>query len=279
MSLFSRVPPIGQKRQQEMMKAAVPMAYRDVPEGPLNAHLFRPDGGAEPGGRPLVVFFHGGFWDASMPTQFVPHCLHFATRGAVAIAAETRLESLHRAGPTDALEDAAALLEWAVAKKDELGIDPARIILGGSSGGAFLALNLALRKPVKNSPEPVIKPAALVLFSSLLDATRPSLVARFPDPRTAKKLSPLKMMRRHAPPAILFHGRQDRITPYSDVVKFRRGMRWRGNRIELVDYEKADHTFFNFNVSEFYYDLTIRAADQFLVEAGVLTADACAGLD
>ncbi|MCU0796370.1 MAG: alpha/beta hydrolase, partial [Akkermansiaceae bacterium] len=216
MSLFSRVPPIGQKRQQEMMKAAVPMAYGESSEGPLHAHVFLPEDFKESDSRPLVIFFHGGFWDASMPTQFVPHCLHFASRGAVAMVAETRLESLHRTGAVEALEDCQELLGWAAAQKDRLGIDPARVILGGSSGGAFLALNAALKKPSKQEPATHPAPAALVLFSSLLDPTKPQVLCRFPDLKTAKKLSPMKLVRRHAPPMILFHGRQDRITPFAD---------------------------------------------------------------
>ena len=261
------------------MKSATAMSYRETPQGALNAHVFMPDERSPKTGRPLVVFFHGGFWDASMPTQFVPHCLHFASRGAVAVAAETRLESLHGTGAVEAMDDAAALLAWCADRAGELGVDPGKVVLGGSSGGAFLALNAALKKPGRNQHPPPLRPSALVLFSSLLQAARAPVLARFPDSRTARKSSPLKLMRRKAPPMILFHGRQDRITPFADVLKFRRGMRWRGNRIEVVDYERADHTFFNFNVSEFYYDLTIRAADQFLVENGILPADACADLD
>jgi hypothetical protein len=37
-----------------------------------------------------------------------------------------------------------------------------------------------------------------------------------------------------------------------------------------VDFENADHTFFNFNVSELYYEVSIKAADQFLVDLGLL---------
>ena len=93
---------------------------------------------------------------------------------------------------------------------------------------------------------------------------------RFPDAKTAKRLSPTSLIRRKLPPMIFFHGKSDRITPFEEVEKFRRRMRWRGNSCTLVDFERADHSFFNFNVSHKNFERTIRAADQFLVDHGQL---------
>ena len=55
-----------------------------------------------------------------------------------------------------------------------------------------------------------------------------------------------------------------------EVEKFRRKMRWHGNTCLLVDYERADHSFFNFNVSHKNFESTMAAADNFLVERGLL---------
>ena len=86
------------------------------------------------------------------------------------------------------------------------------------------------------------------------------LLDRFPDHATAKRLSPLKSVRRKAPPMILFHGKKDRLTPFATVEKFYKSMRWRRNKIEVVEYENADHTFFNFNVSDQHYEWSVAAA-------------------
>jgi acetyl esterase/lipase len=66
------------------------------------------------------------------------------------------------------------------------------------------------------------------------------------------------------------HGKSDRITPFDEVERFRRAMRWRRNVCELVDFERQDHSFFNFNVSQKHFELTIGAADRFLVDHGML---------
>ena len=47
---------------------------------------------------------------------------------------------------------------------------------------------------------------------------------------------------------------------------------WR-NRFELIDFERADHSFFNFNVSHDRFEATIGAADRFLVDLGLLEPD------
>lgn len=278
MSLLSKVPLLGQERQREMMKSATPLTYLETPEGPVQAHFFVPHDFSLERKWPLIVFFHGGFWDTAMPTQFVPQCLHFATRGAMAVVVETRLESTHRTGPMEALEDVKVFLAWLAEHSERLGIDLDRVVFSGASGGAFLALEQVLPKPGKNDPAPLISPKALVLFSSLLDTTHSQFAKRFPDGKTARKHCPLRQMRRKLPPIMLCHGKSDRVTPFEDVRKFVKGLKWRGNQVELLEFERAEHSFFNFNVSELHYELTLKAADHFLVDLGLLEPDELADL-
>jgi acetyl esterase/lipase len=220
-----------------------------------------------------VVFFHGGFWDSPTPTQFVPHCLHFASRGAVAVAAETRTSAKHGTGPLEAIEDARDLIRWLRHNADTFNLDPDKITIGGAGGGAYLALLATLPKPKNLPPVDGLNcfPQALILFSSLVNtATKGVAADRFPDAKTAKRLSPTHLIRRKLPPMLFFHGKSDRITPFDEVEKFRRRLRWRGNSCELVDFVRADHSFFNFNVSHKNFELTVAAADRFLVERGLL---------
>jgi acetyl esterase/lipase len=273
--ILQRVAPIGEARDREILKNAATYVYEQRSQGDLLAHLFLPENAATPP-RPAVIFFHGGFWDSPTPTQFVPHCLHFASRGAVAVAAETRTLAKHGTGPVEAIDDARVLIRWLRANADTFNIDPNRITLGGSGGGAFLAL-LATMPTVKNLP-PVdglsCAPQALILFSSLVNtATKGPAADRFPEKKLAKRLSPSNLIRRKLPPILFFHGKSDRITPFEEVDKFRRRMRWRGNSCELIDFEGAGHSFFNFNVSHKNFELTIAAADRFLVDRGLLPAE------
>lgn len=271
-SILQRVAPIGEARDREILKDAATYVYTQRPQGDVLAHIFLPPS-ADPKPRPVVVFFHGGFWDAPTPTQFVPHCLHFANRGAVAVAAETRTSVKNGTGPLEAIEDARDLIRWLRHNADTFNLDPNKITIGGAGGGAYLALLTTMPKPKYLPPIDGLDcyPQALILFSSLVNtATKGPASDRFPDAKTAKRLSPTSLIRRKLPPMIFFHGKSDRITPFDEVDKFRRRMRWRGNSCTLVDFERADHSFFNFNVSHKNFERTIGAADQFLVDHGQL---------
>ncbi len=270
--LFPKATLLGAAKDREMLKDATTRVYAQRPEGDLEAHLFFPEKPSS-GLRAVVIFFHGGFWESSMPGQFVPHGLHFASRGAVAICAETRVSSKHGTGAMEAIDDARELILWVRQHAEELQIDPQRVIVGGSAGGASLALMTAMPKekflPTAGGFD--CCPQALLLFSALVELKNHAQAsARFPDAKSAKQSSPLRMARRKLPPMLFFHGKVDRIAPFAAVQAFQRKLRWRGNRCELVDFEKEDHSFFNFHVSHGHFERTVRAADHFLVELGLL---------
>jgi acetyl esterase/lipase len=271
-SILQRVAPIGEARDREILKDAATYVYQERPQGPVQAHLFFPQN-ASAAPRPVVVFFHGGFWDSPTPTQFVPHCLHLASRGAVAVAAETRTSVRHGTGPLEAIEDARDLIRWLRHNADTFNLDPDKVVIGGAAGGAYLALLATMPKPKQMPPVDGLdcRPQALILFSALVNTVIKGTAAdRFPDAKTAKRLSPLQLIRRKLPPCLMFHGKSDRITPFEEVDRFRRKMRFWGNSCELINFERADHSFFNFNVSHKNFELTIGAADRFLVDRGIL---------
>lgn len=271
MSSLVHVPPIGEAREREILKDATTYAYRETPQGPVHAHFFFPPDFTPYDRRPVVVLFAGGFWETPMRTQFVPHCHHFAARGAIAVAAETRVFQSHQTGVIEALDDAQTLLLWLKLHAAHLGIDPDRLVAGGAAGGAYLALAAAMLPEVLNNGVHDCRPSAMVLFSPLVDTTpRGRCSERFPDPKTAKLLSPSKSIRKKLPPSIVFAGKADRILPFEQVRKFARKMGRKGNRCEFVDFESAEHSFFNFNVSQFHFELTIEAADRFLTDLGML---------
>jgi len=273
--ILQKVAPIGEARDREVLKDAATYVYARRPEGDALAHLFFPDGRDGPP-RAVVIFFHGGLWDSPTPTQFVPHCLHFASRGALAVAAETRTLAKHGTSALEAIEDARELIRWLRQNADTFNIDSKKVVVGGAGGGALLALLAAMPKPKHLPAVDGVDcfPQALILFSALVDpASKDAASARFPDRRTAKRMSPTRLMRRKLPPMLFFHGKSDRITPFSEVEKFRRRLRWRGNSCELVDFVGADHSFFNFNVSHRNFELTVLAADRFLVDRGILEPD------
>ncbi|MCX6874128.1 MAG: alpha/beta hydrolase [Verrucomicrobia bacterium] len=271
-SILLRVPPLGEAHDRRLLEDASSYVYRQTPQGEVLAHLFWPRQTASVP-RPAVVFFHGGLWDAPMPTQFVPHCLHFASRGAVAVAVETRILSKHGTGPMEAIEDAREAIRWLRQYAATFNLDPARVTIGGAAGGAFLALLTAMPKPKQLPPIDGIdcRPQALLLFSSIVNTTPKGQGAeRFPNAKTATSCSPTSLVRMKLPPMLLFHGKSDRIAPFAEVKRFHSRLRWWRNVCELLEYERADHSFFNFNVSHVNFEMTVAAADGFLVKHGLL---------
>lgn len=271
-SILQKAPPIGEARDRRLLQDASSYVYRQTPQGDVQAHLFWPKLDS-PNPRPAVVFFHGGLWDAPMHTQFVPHCLHFASRGAVAVAAETRILSKHGSGAIEAIDDARELIRWLRQHAATFNIDPTRISIGGAAGGAFLALLTAMPKEKHLPPVDGIdcRPQALLLFSAIVNTTPKGQGAdRFPNAKTATRHSPTSLVRSKLPPMIFFHGTADRIAPIAEVKRFRSRLRWRRNICELLDYEQAEHSFFNFNVSQADFEMTLAAADAFLVKHGLL---------
>ncbi len=266
--ILQKIAPIGESRDKELLKSATTYVYVNHNGFDLIAHVFFPEGEVTTL-RPAIVFFHGGFWDVSMVPQFVPHAHHFTSRGMVAVCFEYRVSSKHQSTPLDAIDDSIFTLNWLNASAGELGIDLNKMVFSGAAGGAYLSLLLGMRKDKDLSP--LFRPKALILFSALVNTTtKGQLSERFPSTKISTKLSPSRLVRRKLPPMMFFHGTSDRVTPFSEIATFCRRMRWRGNRCQLIDFNGAEHSFFNFNVSHSNFELTINTADRFLVDLGIL---------
>ncbi|WP_282206252.1 alpha/beta hydrolase [Kitasatospora fiedleri] len=93
-------------------------------------------------GAPLHVFVHGGFWqelgkeDSVFPAlDLVPHGTAFAAVG-YGLAPQWTVEQI--------TEQVTTAVLWLVEHAAELGTDPARVVLSGSSAGAHLAASALL---------------------------------------------------------------------------------------------------------------------------------------
>ncbi|BBZ50040.1 alpha/beta hydrolase [Mycobacterium heidelbergense] len=91
---------------------------------------------------PAVVYCHaGGFALGNLDTDH-RQCVELARRArCTVVSVDYRLAPEHPYPA--ALDDAAAALRWTAARAADLGIDPARLAVAGSSAGATLAACLA----------------------------------------------------------------------------------------------------------------------------------------
>ena len=268
-------------RNRTLLAQAQGFAYKSVGDEDLAAYVFAADpAGDELGDRPAILFFHSSAWDAGLVSQFAPHCLHFAQRGMVAIAVDYRVESRHGTGPLEAMADARSAIRWVRRHSSELGVLPDRIVASGASGGAYLALMAAMGSEEFDDPSdnPAISavPDALVLFDPVVDThTKTGFgVDRFPNAATARKASPITLIRKGLPPMMMLAGTNDRVLPFATTRKFAASSRrWpKRNVCELVPFDGCGHSFFNFNVDPRLFESSLAQADRFLVSLGYLAA-------
>jgi acetyl esterase len=113
----------------------------DGSAGPLRARMMWP---SETPRLPLIVYLHGGGWTLGSidSHQRLMCCLSLET-GAALLAIDYRLAP--EAPYPQAIEDCMAAVRHARANAEALGIDRSRLVLGGDSAGANLALGALLR--------------------------------------------------------------------------------------------------------------------------------------
>jgi acetyl esterase len=147
--------PVTERKHLAELAAALPapdttgmeIADRAVPaDPPVAVRLYRPQLA-----RGAIVWLHGGgFVMGDLDTEH-PWAARVADAcGAVVVSVG------YRRAPEDrfpaALNDAYAALTWTANHAAELGIDPARIAVGGHSAGAGLAAAVALRARDQQGP-------------------------------------------------------------------------------------------------------------------------------
>lgn len=112
------------------------------PAGAMPARLYRGSGAPSKGARGLI-YFHGGGWVfGNLDTHDVP-CRQIANAAeCIVISVDYRLAPEHKFPA--AVDDAVAATRWIGANAASLGIDPARLAIGGDSAGGNLAIVAAL---------------------------------------------------------------------------------------------------------------------------------------
>jgi len=146
----------AQRTAQNAATAPAEVEARDLQvggaAGPIPARLYTPPGAATPSGG-LVYFHGGGFVIGDLETHDA-HCRRLALySGQRVMAVDYRLAPEHPfpAGHDDAL----AATRWTFDHAAELGVDPARIGVGGDSAGGNLAASVAI--DLKDDPQRRLK--------------------------------------------------------------------------------------------------------------------------
>lgn len=111
--------------------------------------LYVPAARISPSGA--LLFMHGGGFVMGRASHFDVHCAEIA-RGTGCVVASVDYRLAPEFPYPAALEDCFESLEFLVANSDRLGVDPARVAVGGVSAGAALAAAVALMARDRGGP-------------------------------------------------------------------------------------------------------------------------------
>jgi acetyl esterase len=111
--------------------------------GPLPVRLYRPQGIRADAALPVLVFFHGGGFVIGDLDTHDPACRVLANRSGAAVLSVDYRRAPEQKFPA-AVEDAWAAVQWAHEHGATVGLDSARIAVGGDSAGGNLAAVTAL---------------------------------------------------------------------------------------------------------------------------------------
>jgi acetyl esterase len=133
------------------LKSVEPLSI-PAPHGSIPARIYTPKAPRLAGGLvPCLVFFHGGGWVIGDPESHDVVCRKLADEGRlIVISVDYRLAPEHKFPA--AVDDAIAATKWIADHAGKLGIDTARLSVGGDSAGGNLAAVVAIAARDGNGP-------------------------------------------------------------------------------------------------------------------------------
>jgi len=239
----------GRKFYQSYPHVAKDIAYGDEPRQTLDVY-WPPDGDR----LPVVLFAYGGSWNWGDKSLYPLVGARFTAQGFVVVVINYTLYP-DATFPTF-VEDAAAAIAWTVKHIDAYHGDPKRLYVAGhSAGGHILSLialddrYLAAHGLTRDALRGFIGISAPTDLTALLRhlETRPSvgsasgLQAIMGGTHRLPQADPIRHARGDAPPILLLHGERDQTVPIAIARNFASALKTAGARVELREYERADH--------------------------------------
>lgn len=132
--------------------------------GPIPVRGYRPKGAAAGALLPALIYYHGGGWTIGDLDTHDVLCRELANgAGCAVVAVDYRLAPEHRF--PCAVDDCLAATRWVHRHAGALGIDAARLAVGGDSAGGNLAAVVAQLAPVPLVHQLLIYPVTDVSMS------------------------------------------------------------------------------------------------------------------
>lgn len=169
--------------------------------------VFSPPGPASAGGRPALLYFHGGYWQGNHKDSYSFPAPLVTGVGALYIAATYDL--CPSVTMSELVEQVRRAVIWLHGNATRIGLDPRRIVVAGHSAGGHIAATLA-HTDWSSYGLPSNALAGALPLSGLFDLEPIRLCylndACQMDAAEARRLSPIHHISRLAPPMVLVVG-------------------------------------------------------------------------
>ena len=215
----------------------------------LRLHVVKPKDWKPSDKRACLVTFFGGGWTSGTPARSITYAKWAAKYGLVGVAPDYRTRNRFSTQPEDCVADGRAAVRWIQDHAAELGIDPSKIVVQGSSAGGHVAAWTAIPDPVApefaSDPVPNPVPMGLILLWPVTDtgASGYGGPKRFGnDEARANNLSVTGWMPAKMPPTLVFHGTADKTVKFENSQAFTDKMKANGNLCELIAFPDAPHS-------------------------------------
>jgi acetyl esterase/lipase len=238
------------------------LLYSSSPED-LKGDLYIPIDRAN---APIVIAIHGGGWTRRSREDMNEVALELARKGFAVFNISYRLAPKYRF--PEQVKDIRAAIRFLSDNAKEYGYDINRLALYGYSAGGHLAALVGMANDLERGPKDTVKIKAVVAGGTPADLTKyedSELVVKlmggkYSEMRDAyKKASPMFHVNRGDPPIFLFHGKNDWIVEYQQMVDFERKLDEEGVGVETLTIPLIGH------VAVFLYSGTaVQKSIQFL---------------
>ena len=205
-------------------------------------------------------------------------------QGAVVILPEYRIKSRDRSTVLEAMEDGFALMDQISQSADCLGVDLARVCVGGGSAGGHLAAWIATGAHPNGPQTPqALKPAALLLLNPAVNfpidqaaSKGYSQQQKFSTRGLAKlsALDPMPHIEPGHPDTLILHGDHDQLVPVDKVKGYAAALQNQNVTVTLKIYPGRAHAFFNQTVSSDDFESSCATLIDFLAERSLLDSAA-----